>query len=51
VREELRTHLQGPLFGRKAHSRSLGFARDDKGEDGDFYQEPLDRMDRKTQTP
>jgi hypothetical protein len=26
-----------PLFGVKAHSRSLGFARDDKGEDGDFY--------------
>ena len=29
-------YLQGPLFGRKAHSRSLGFARDDKGEGGDF---------------
>ena len=23
--------------------------RDDKGEGGDFYEEPLDRMDRKTQ--
>ena len=78
--------MQGPLFGGKAHSRSLGFpgfpvdlvgvdglhavfsygkphtrlcpaqrgrksgfARDDKGEGGDFYWEPLDRMERKTQ--
>jgi hypothetical protein len=24
--------VQGPLHGRKAHYRSLGFARDDKGE-------------------
>jgi hypothetical protein len=35
-----------PLFGVKAHSRSLGFARDDKGEGGDFYWELSDRMDR-----
>jgi hypothetical protein len=35
-----------PLFDVKAHSRSLGFARDDKGEGGDFYGELSDRMDR-----
>jgi hypothetical protein len=48
ARKELRVPLR-PLFGRKAHCRSLGFARDDKGEGGDFYGEPLDRMDRKKQ--
>ena len=32
-----------------AHRRSLGFARDDKGEGGDCYWEPPDRMDRKKQ--
>jgi hypothetical protein len=26
-----------PLRGGKTHSRSLGYARDDKGEGGDFY--------------
>src|ERR1700677_1769460 len=31
----------------KAHRRSLGFARDDKGEGGDLYWEPLYRMDGK----
>ena len=38
VRQDVRAHVQGPLFGRRAHSRSLGFAptarrgrRDEKG--------------------
>jgi hypothetical protein len=47
VRQELQAHVQGPLFGRKAHRRSLGFARDDKGEGSDFYWEPLDRDGQK----
>ena len=36
-------------FGAGVHCRSLGFARDDKGEGGDFCEEPFDRMDRKKQ--
>jgi len=30
-------------------SATLRSGRDDKGEGGDVYEEPLDRMDRKTQ--
>ena len=33
--------------GAGAHRRSLGYARDDKGEGGDFRWGLLDRMDRK----
>jgi hypothetical protein len=32
--------------GAAAHRRSLGFARDDKGESSDFYQGLSDRMDK-----
>ncbi len=34
------------LFGGKAHSRSLGYARDDKVEGGQFCWDPSDGMDR-----
>jgi hypothetical protein len=39
-------------LGGEENCRSLGFARDDKGEGGEFYQEPSDRMaEKKPQIP
>jgi hypothetical protein len=32
--QDLRTHSWGLLFGVQAHRRSLGYARDDKGQSG-----------------
>ena len=50
VRQDVRAHVQGPLFGRRAHSRSLGFAptarrgrRDEKGGRAVTFMGPLDR--------
>ncbi len=49
VRKPASTKEGDLCTGAGAHRRSLGFARDDKGEGGDFYWGPLDRMDRRKQ--